>query len=136
MILRRFTFNKEGAAAVEFAFALPVVLVFLWGMLAAGIGFWYSNALKEVAFEASRCLAVGGLSCTVPAQDCAQEPKICFIVELARQRGISDLAPRTITINSFDMSSKVASTSVTIAYAYNMLGYSLDLTQTASFPNF
>jgi hypothetical protein len=70
MLLRRLFRNKEGAATVEMAFALPVLIVMIWMFVqlaeiyraVAGI----QQALGEGARYATLCLSPSTTGCSIP----------------------------------------------------------------------
>lgn len=62
MPLRR-SRNDEGAAAVEFALVLPLLLLFLFGIITFGIVFAQNLALGNGARQAARLGAVEGNTC-------------------------------------------------------------------------
>lgn len=65
-ILRR---NERGAAAVEFALAIPVLIMLIWGIFQVGLLFWASagmqHALGEGARYATLCINPNP-TCTTP----------------------------------------------------------------------
>ncbi len=61
-LLRALGRDQRGAAAVEFAFIMPVLLVMFSGILQFGSVMFLENHMTNVAREASRRVAVGELS--------------------------------------------------------------------------
>ncbi|WP_029059048.1 TadE/TadG family type IV pilus assembly protein [Stappia stellulata] len=59
--LFRFSADRGGVAAVEFAIVLPVFLVLMLGILAYGIYFGATHSLAQLAADAARA-SVAGLS--------------------------------------------------------------------------
>lgn len=59
--LRRRRRHEGGAAAVEFALVLPVLLVVLFGLIQYGLYFWSMQGGSSAAREAARRGAVGQL---------------------------------------------------------------------------
>lgn len=57
--LRRFGKNTTGAVLVEFAFVLPLVLLFLFGSIAWGYTLSVGDTMFDAARQAARELAVG-----------------------------------------------------------------------------
>ena len=49
----------EGAAAVEFALTVPVLLIALLGVIEIGRLMWTENALHYAVEEAARCMTLG-----------------------------------------------------------------------------
>lgn len=52
-----------GAAVVEFAFVLPIILSFLMGIMSYGQWFYFAHAMQQIANDAARA-TVPGLSAT------------------------------------------------------------------------
>ncbi len=61
-LLRALGQDQRGAAAVEFAFIMPILLVMFSGILQFGSVMFLENHMTNVAREASRRVAVGELS--------------------------------------------------------------------------
>lgn len=76
IICRRITHNEKGVAAIEMAFALPVLLTMIWMFVqfaqmyraVAGI----QQALGEGARYATLCLTPSSLGCTTPSSSAIQ----------------------------------------------------------------
>ena len=66
--LRRLVGDGSGNAAVEFAFALPALLMLLFGIVEFGRAMWLQNALDYSVAEAARCAAVDPSLCGTTAQ--------------------------------------------------------------------
>jgi Flp pilus assembly protein TadG len=68
--LRQLLRERRGSAAIEFAFALPVLIVMIWGMFQIGILFMANagmqHALGEGARYATLCTNFTSTGCTVP----------------------------------------------------------------------
>ncbi len=61
-LLRALGQDQRGAAAVEFAFIMPILLVMFSGILQFGTVMFLENHMTNVAREASRRVAVGELT--------------------------------------------------------------------------
>ncbi len=61
-LLRALGRDQRGAAAVEFAFIMPILLLMFSGILQFGSVMFLENHMTNVAREASRRVAVGELS--------------------------------------------------------------------------
>jgi Flp pilus assembly protein TadG len=61
-LLRALGQDQRGAAAVEFAFIMPILLVMFSGILQFGSVMFLENHMTNVAREASRRVAVGELT--------------------------------------------------------------------------
>ena len=53
-ILRKLRSNSEGAAAIEFAVAVPVLTVMIWGMFQVGLIFQANAGMPHALGEAAR----------------------------------------------------------------------------------
>lgn len=58
---------RDGAAAVEFAMVLPLLLLVLFGIMELGRVMWTQSALNFAVQEASRCMAVEAPACATTA---------------------------------------------------------------------
>lgn len=68
-LLRRIADCRRGAAAVEAAFILPLLLVMIFGIFEFGRLAWTKSALDFAVQEAARCAAVRpGGQCSTAAQ--------------------------------------------------------------------
>ncbi len=70
--LRTLWRNRDGAAAVEFAFILPILLLLFSGIVQFGAIMFLENHMTNVARETSRRVAVGELA-QAAAADSAQQ---------------------------------------------------------------
>jgi len=57
-ILRKLRSNSEGAAAIEFAVAVPVLTVMIWGMFQVGLIFQANAGMQHSLGEAARYATV------------------------------------------------------------------------------
>jgi Flp pilus assembly protein TadG len=69
-LLYKFFRNDRGAAAVEMAFALPVLIMMLWAFVQLGEVYWavagIQQALGQGARYATLCLNPSSTGCTAP----------------------------------------------------------------------
>jgi Flp pilus assembly protein TadG len=63
-----FATNRRGAAAVEYAIILPVLLLFVLGIMDVGRLLWTYATLVSATDAAARCYAIAASACTTPAQ--------------------------------------------------------------------
>ncbi|KQS72533.1 hypothetical protein ASG39_01855 [Rhizobium sp. Leaf371] len=133
--MRRVLLGRDGATAVEFAIIAPVFFAVIFGMIGMGIAIWSTSILNQVAAEAARCLAVNGPDCTVPPAGCTSVAEICFITTLGNERGIFGLTASEILIEPAVATGPAVSTRVTLNRPFDLLGYTMTLSGSASYPN-
>lgn len=63
-----FAGDRGGATAVEFAFLLPPLLFFLFGVMELGRLFFTQSSLQYAVSQAARCRAVGAAACATDSQ--------------------------------------------------------------------
>ena len=56
-------FDIDGGVIVEFALALPVLLLFLFGIISMGLLFWTNIQLSQATYAAARCGALNQTTC-------------------------------------------------------------------------
>ena len=56
--------NRYATAAVEFALAVPALILFVFGIIEVGYALFLQNALNYSVAAASRCASLNGSSCT------------------------------------------------------------------------
>lgn len=66
-MIRRLSGCARGAAALEFALVAPALIGMIVLILEGGRMIWTQQVLQETAFNAARCLGVGGPGCTEAA---------------------------------------------------------------------
>ncbi len=59
--------RQAGAVAIEYAFVLPVLLLFVFGVMEVGRWFWLYTTVTRAAEAAARCAAVDTIHCGTPA---------------------------------------------------------------------
>ena len=102
MIRLRLNRDERGAAAVEMAFALPVLVVMLWAFVqlaqvyraVAGI----QQALGEGARYATLCISPTAAGCAAPAPGTGTSPAADTIKAKIRD-GVYGIGPGTFTID-------------------------------------
>jgi Flp pilus assembly protein TadG len=63
--MRRCIGRQDGASAVEFALLLPVLCIFLFGIIAFGLAFLQVQSIRTAVREGGRAAAVGAQISTV-----------------------------------------------------------------------
>jgi len=66
--LLRLARRRGGAAAVEFAFVGPALIVLILGIAETGRALWVQNALNIAVEQAARCASIDKNNCGTPAQ--------------------------------------------------------------------
>ncbi|TCQ10229.1 TadE-like protein [Rhizobium sp. PP-F2F-G36] len=127
--------RRDGATAVEFAIIAPVFLSMMFGAIVMGIAIWSTSVLNQVAAESARCLAVGGSACTTFPTGCTSVTETCFVVTLAERRGLPGLAASDISIEPNVSIGAAVSTRVTLTRPFTLLGHTMTLSGSASYPN-
>lgn len=102
MFHTRIRADERGAAAVEMAFAIPVLIVMLWAMVqlaqvyraVAGI----QQALGEGARYATLCLNPGATGCTAPSPGTGTTPANGTI-KWKIQQSVYGIGPGTFTVS-------------------------------------
>ena len=61
--------DTRGVAAVEFAFAFPILILLLVGTLDIGRALWYTSTLDHAAREGARYASLRGAESRYPASD-------------------------------------------------------------------
>ncbi len=61
--------DTRGVAAVEFAFAFPILILLLVGTLDIGRALWYTSTLDHAAREGARYASLRGAESLYPASD-------------------------------------------------------------------
>jgi len=78
--------SERGASAVEFALVVPLLLIFLFGIISVSRGFQVQSTLSGAAREAAREFAIGNDASS------------------ARQRATDTAAASAVTLSSSDIS--------------------------------
>lgn len=61
--IKRLLSRNDGAAAVEFAIALPTLMIAVIGIIEFGQAFWAQNALHYAVEQTARCMTLKGSNC-------------------------------------------------------------------------
>lgn len=109
--LRRLAAAREGAAAVEAAFVLPLLLLLLLGTIEFGRLAWTRVALDYAVQEAARCASVRPDLCGSNAQ----------IAAFAAQK----VQPLNIPASAFSVSSQACGVQVRAEVSYAFAAYAI-----------
>ncbi len=134
--------DKKAAEALEFAIMMPIVLVFMLGIIEFGRLIWTIEALQQSAAAASRCMGVLAASCAT-AGKISTASTTHYIQGIAGTWGIT-VPPAQITLNSnasyanttgFSTVTITYQFSTLVPYLFTALGAVSTLNAGASFPN-
>ena len=96
-ILRR---NEDGAAAIEMAIALPVLIAMIYGLFQVGLLYQANagmqHALGEGARYATLCITSGS-TCTAPTNDQIKTRAMARSPSTTRSRGLAIAISRSVT---------------------------------------
>ncbi len=98
--------TDDGAAAVEFALILPVLLAFFCGILDMGLAYSAKTSLTHAAREGVRVWAL--------TQDTSK-------AEARTREAATGIAPAKIVIEPLNACADGASTTLTASYDYNLI---------------
>lgn len=116
---KRFGAREDGAAAVEFALILPILLLFIFGIIEFGFIFNRWTSVTHAAREGVRQMSVGvdDLTATVAAEDAAPDLGTdidCTAVDV----GMSDV--RMTCTSDYDLALWLFSDTVTLTSTAQM----------------
>lgn len=132
---QRFARAADGTTSLEFALVVPLISMFLFGGLVLGVAAWERNVLQDVVAEAARCIAVAGTACSTVPADCGGSASVCYAVTRAKARGLSSLQASQVSVDPNASINGTPFTTVSANYPFSLVGYSMTLSATASFPN-
>ena len=134
--LARFQRDIRGVAAIEFAFVIVPLLLFMFGIIEFSRAYWTQEALQETAAVTARCMGLGLSSCSsAPAAQ-------AYAVSVGSGWGLS-IQSSNVTINPSTTCGSVSGfVTVTITYPFNTIVPGLitglvgeTLSATACFPS-
>jgi Flp pilus assembly protein TadG len=134
--LARFQRDTRGVAAIEFAFVIVPLLLFMFGIIEFSRAYWTQEALQETATVTARCMGLGLSSCSSPSAGQA------YAVSVGSRWGLS-IQSSNVTINPSTTCGSVSGfVTVTITYPFNTIVPGLitglvgeTLSATACFPS-
>lgn len=116
--------TQRGAAAIEFAFILPLLLLIFTGMVEYGRAMWHYDALAKGARDAARYLS------TVPTASLGGEATSAtsisrtIVANAASSAGVAGLTPATdITISCAPSCASPSTVTVDINYPFVIGGW-------------
>lgn len=102
MVLRRFSRDETGAVLVEFLIVMPILLLFLFGIMQYGMYFLTYNGMQFAARDAARTAAVGAIQ-TTPALEQTLRDSRAGVAPWVR----SDLWDVTGTLSATDVTVEI-----------------------------
>ena len=87
MTMRKLIRNDEGAAVVELAFALPILVAFIWALVQLGLIFRASSGIQHALGEGARAATVWSAGGVNPAD-----------VQAKVQAAVYGIGPGTFTV--------------------------------------
>lgn len=135
--------SQSGAAAIELAFILPLLLLILGGMVEFGRAMWHYDALAKGARDAARYLSTvhtadlknSASTSKALVDKCTTDmptpvPAYCFVANAATKAGVADLSPDNATITCAPtscsgavLSADVTTVTVAIDYPFKVGGW-------------
>ena len=130
----RFSGNRRGSTAVEFAIVAPIIVIGAAIGMAVTIAAWSSAALETTAQETARCAARSTACGTTVASCASSDQAVCFAIDLAGRRGFSPLPASGVTVSRSHVVNGVTFVKVDIAATKTIAGYSFTQTASAIYP--
>jgi Flp pilus assembly protein TadG len=109
--VQRLWTSRSGAAAVEMAFILPLLLLILLSIIEFGRMAWTRTALDFAVQEASRCASV--------------RPDVCGTATQIANYAAAKVTAANIPASAFSVSTQACGRRVRAAYAYKFVAYSV-----------
>jgi Flp pilus assembly protein TadG len=127
---RRFGFiarlrrEERGAAAVEFAMTVPILLLAMLGIIEFGRVLWAQNALHYAVEDAARCASIDTTTCNSTSAT----------QNFAATASGTTFAPSVFTVSSQPCGNQV-SASYPFPFLTSLVSYNLTLSAQACFPS-
>jgi Flp pilus assembly protein TadG len=133
-MIRRLRRDIKATAALEFALIAPAMLTLFYGTISMGFAFWTLCTLQMVAQQSARCSAISSTSCATVTTGCdSASPVVCYVESVATQMSVTPITANEVAISTTS-SGGLLFTTVTITYAYILVGYSMTLYVSSSYP--
>jgi Flp pilus assembly protein TadG len=125
----RFHKSRSGAAAIEYAIVLPVLLLLVFGIIDVGRLLWTYTTLVRAGEAAARCYAVKAAGCTT--------------VDEVQNYAVSQAWGLTVAASSFTVATSTCGAQVSASYVFGFVipwvsaygsANSITLNTTACFP--
>ncbi len=127
--------GERGVAVVEFAIVLPILLLFMFGLIDFGRAAWTQTTLNYAAQATARCYAIGSSSCSTTALAQAYAVTQAYAITLSCSAGTGSKCVVLSTCTIGSTSGKQAEVSTNFHYFTPLLShFSGPLTGTACYP--
>jgi Flp pilus assembly protein TadG len=126
----------RGAAAVEAAIAIPVLLVLIFGVIEVGFMFWTQVSLNFAVEQAARC---GALNFGVNGATICKTAATIQSYAVAQAVGIPNLTAANFTVHTSSAAACGSGTQVAASYNFTsvvstLVPYSLTISATSCYP--
>jgi Flp pilus assembly protein TadG len=126
----------RGAAAVEAAIAIPILLVLIFGVIEVGFMFWTQVSLNFAVEQAARCGAVSQPTSTTCGTN---SPATIKSYAVAQAVGIPNLTAANFTVYTNNAAACGSGVQVSASYDFTsvvstLVPYSLTISATSCYP--
>lgn len=130
---RRSIVRRRGAAAIEYAIVLPVLLMFVLGIIDTGRLLWTYATISRAAEAAARCAAI---SAAVPTA------VTCATVAATKNYAVAASWGLNVAVSAFSVSNPACGMQVQASYAFDSIMFrmvappwkTIQLTATSCYP--
>ena len=140
-LLRRWSRDADGGAAVEFSAVILTLFTLLFGVTEFGWYMWTANALQQTAIQSARCMGVLSGSCATGSAYSSTKT-LSYVQQLATTYGVTVPSAGVTLSTSASCGGATGFSSVTINYTFttvvpNLITglASVPMTEQACFPN-
>lgn len=123
--------EPSGAAVVEFAFAMPILLTALLGTVEFGRVVWTQNALHYAVEEAARCMTFNVTTCSSTS---TIQSYAASVSGLSFGSGGTTFAPTTGAACGGGVTGNRVTASYPFQFVTSLFNYGITLTAQACFP--
>jgi Flp pilus assembly protein TadG len=92
----RFSHDRRGSTAVEFAIVGSAFFLMLLGIIGFGLRLFTQQVMQATALQTARCVAIGASDCCASASDCSLAP--AYAVSTAQSFGVVGLTTSGVSI--------------------------------------
>ena len=140
-MIKRFSRDRRGSSAVEFALLVIPFLLLLFAVLEYGRLMWSRNAIQQIASETARCMGIAGPNCVDSAGTYSDTRTRALIAQRAATYSVpgpSATLSRTATCSGVSGFSQATLTTTFVTVVPGLLAAlagGIELSATACFPN-